>query len=84
MSPFIGLCAYQAAGLVSPAVSHRTPHLFWVTDNPASLCKAPWEDLSCCVPELTGPFFFQIRHIVTWNLIPHPTPPPALAGKGHL
>lgn len=27
-----------------------SPHPFWVTDNPASLCKATWEDLSRCIP----------------------------------
>lgn len=68
MSPFTGLGAYPAAGLVSPALSDCIPHLFWVIGNPASLCKAPWENLSCCVPELTGPFCFQIQYIVRWIL----------------
>lgn len=52
VSPLAGLCAYHAAGLVFPALSPSIPHPFWVTDNPASLCKAPWENLSCCVPRV--------------------------------
>lgn len=61
MRLFPGLCVYHAPDLVSPALSHSIPHPFWVTDNRASFCKAPWENLSCWVPRVDRPLLIDFR-----------------------